>query len=365
MIRAALIALLLVGCAHAETKLAAPNDDRAVLVELCAPFYERCQLFERDYRPDPSLQRALAAVRVVRYDVDTISGSNAYERLVGSPMSGMSTVGGVIWAHRVPLFLGVVDDRVVRRLEGLPDRESVVAFVEGVAELGGSESALGAALAAAPDDTKLLARAGRWYDVHRRPDDALKYWNRLGALVDAPADLRAEADWQRGRRERKGHPREPRALLAFADSHAGTRPARDALAVAAVLKLEPAEVSAALRVNYEASRGDGEKVHQLVYHALAAHQYDLALEFAQELVRRTQQLDPVAFDALADVYYYRHQPDVAIATSERALALAPQSPYLRAQLERFRRADGSPSDRVEKVRSLGLQALPDFYGDRD
>lgn len=354
------------GCAHVESHGAAPGDDRAVLVEFCQDDWDPCRALD-GYLADPAAQRSLAAVRLVRYDVRTTQGSAAYERLVGSPLSGMSTVGDVIWAYRVPLLLGIVGDRVVRRREGAPpSAEQLLAFVDDVAALGGSEATVAAALAAGAADPTTLARTARWYDVRRRSTEALPYWRRVAALDGAGAELRAEADWQLGRVERKGRARDPRAILAFATAHAGTSWARNALAIAAVLKnLAPGDVAAALRASAEAAPADPGQQYLLIYTALAAHQYDLALQLGQQLVRRTENKSGDAYGAVAEVFYYRQQPDVAIAMCQRGLTLQPDAPGLQASLARYRRSDGTPSGLVEKIRADGLFWLPRFYGDAD
>jgi hypothetical protein len=278
----------------------------------------------------------------------------------------MSTIGKVGWSHHVPIFLGVVDDQVVQRIVGLPPRERLSSFVEGIAALGGSESGLQAALDRDGNDAALLARAGRWYDGRHRRQESQRYWLRLAALEGAPAELRAEADWKRGRQERFQRPRDPRAPLVFAKTHVGTRWAHLALAVATVVKqVSPAELADALQVEYEAAHESSERLGDLVYLALAAHHYDPALESAQQWVRLTKNANAGALDALAEVYYYRHESTAAIAMGARAVALAPTSEPLRADLTRFSRSDGTAGELVEGVRRGGLEWLPRFYGDAE
>lgn len=349
-----------------EWRLAAPGDDRATLVEFWARNCDACAVFDRDYVSAAPVQRALASVRHIRYDVDSFDGSAAYERLIGRPISGMSTTGWVAWSHHVPVFVGIVDGRVVERRFGLPPPEMLAAFIAEVGALGGNEGVLRAMIERGPDDVELLARAGRWYQVRRHPLQALDYWQRVAALADASPALRAEADWQIGRAERKGRRRDAHALLVFAADHAGTKWAYAALAVASVLKeLAPVDVASALRANARVAATDPRQLDELVYVALAAHQNDLALELAQQLVRLTKSSSAAAFDALGEVYYYRYQANVAVAMAERAVALAPDAARFRADLDRFRRADGTPGELVEAVRFFGLDWLSRFYGDED
>jgi Flp pilus assembly protein TadD len=162
---------------------------------------------------------------------------------------------------------------------------------------------------------------------------------------------------------RKSGPRDPHAPLGFVFAHPGTSWGHHALAVAAMLKgLTAEEVAAAFRACFDASRTDPDTLNDLAYHALAAHQYDEALLIAQALVRQQRRAETL--DTLAEVYYYRHEPLMAQTLGERAVALEPDSKTLRANLERFRRADGTARAEVEAARANGLAWLPDFYGEQ-
>jgi tetratricopeptide (TPR) repeat protein len=342
------------GCAHqparnAET--AAAGDDRALLIEFWATWCTYCGTFDREYLPDPEMQRALGAVRFVRYDVDSPAGREAYRRLTGKTQ------------HHVPLFVATVDGRVVRQQPGLPrQRAQLVRFVEAVAELGGSESALRAELLAHPSEPHLLMRAARFFAARQRRE-AEGLYAEVMANPAASADLRAEADWERGRHARKGLPRDPQAPLEFALTHPGTPYGHAALEMLAVLTNVSAEDSArAFRAAFDVARSDGAAVNDLAYHALAAHQYDLALELAQQAVKLRK--DASAWDTLAEVYYYRTDSASAVSFGERAVALDPNA-ELRENLERFRRADGSPCRAVEDLRFSGYYRLASFYGDAE
>jgi tetratricopeptide (TPR) repeat protein len=351
--RASALLLLCLGCAHAPAhgRDGKAADERAVVLEFWADWCGPCHTFDREYLPDPALQRALHGVRFERYDVDSLEGEAKYRQLTGSPQK------------RVPMFVAMVGDRVVRQIVGLPRTTApLIRFVEETASLGGSEAELRAELEAQPNESHTLMRAARFYAARRRTDVAAGYWARVIADDDAPAELRAEADWNRGRALRKGRPREARALVDFALAHAGTALGDSALAMMAILKdVSAGDNARALRAAYEAGRSDGLAVNDLVYHALAAHQYELALEFAQQAVRLLQTAS--AYDSLAEVHYYRQEQPMAISLGARACEIDPKNEALRENLARFRRADGSPCAAVENLRYNGLLLLPRFYGD--
>jgi hypothetical protein len=155
---------MLVGCAHVPEAARAAPDQRPLVIEFHGSRCEPCDLFDRKYLPDPTVRAALAHVRFERYDLDTFSGNTAYRRYVG---------GRVF--RPMPSFVGVVDDRTVSRMPGLPPRiERFVEFVDKVAALGGTEADLMRALDASPDDPSQLARTARWYQARDRREDALR-----------------------------------------------------------------------------------------------------------------------------------------------------------------------------------------------
>jgi tetratricopeptide (TPR) repeat protein len=303
--------------------------------------------------PTPELQRALGGVRFVRYDVDSFAGGAAYERLTRQSR------------HRVPTFVGLVDEKPVRIAYGLtPNVNALARWIDELAALGGSETRLHEALADRGDDAQLLLRAGRWYFARQRRAEGIRYLDQVAARSDAPEEVRAEAEWLRGPSLRKGMPRDPRAPLAFVIAHPSSAHVHEALQVAAVLKDAPPEdVAAAYRACFDAWRDRSEDLNDLAYHALAAHQYDAALQIAQQAVRL--QRDSHRLDTLAEVHYYRHEPAMAVAMAERALALEPSNEVVQANLRRFRRADGTPCDTVENMRMEGFFQLPRFYGDEN
>ncbi|MGZ3437920.1 MAG: hypothetical protein ACXVDD_00300 [Polyangia bacterium] len=89
-------------------------------------------------------------------------------------------------------------------------------------------------------------------------------------------------------------------------------------------------------------------------------QYDLALEAGEEAVRLRE--SAIGYDTLAEVHHYRHERELAVQCGEHAVALGPDSPALREDLERFRRGDDRPSEVVENIRADGYRWLPQFYG---
>lgn len=66
---------------------------------------------------------------------------------------------------------------------------------------------------------------------------------------------------------------------------------------------------------------------------------DFFLQESLEAARLATDIEPrdsAILDTLAEVYFRMGRTQDAIATAERALAIAPEDPYLRGQLERFR-----------------------------
>lgn len=349
----ALLLLVLAGCAHGRWSAGVAHDDRAVLAAFGAAWCEPCRQFDREYLTDPELQRALRGVRFVRYDIDSLGGQAAYRLIINRE------------PRQVPMFAGLPDGEHPWFVSsGLPPRRALVDLVDQLARTGGSEAELGNALIRAPRDPDLLERAALWYSGRRRRSEAVDAWARILALSNAPERLRAEAEWQVGIHARKGAPRDPRAPLTFVLAHPASPHAPTALSILAVISnLSAEDVAAALRAVFQAHRQDGDTVNELAYAALAAHQYDVALELAQQTVRLRK--DAQGWDTMAEVYYYRHEAEMAISLGERAVALEPKNERLRANLARFRRADGTSSPQVEHYRTNGYLWLPRFYGDVD
>jgi thioredoxin:protein disulfide reductase len=109
------------GAAHA----APPDLDAAVaraaaehkplIVEFCTTWCGPCLVFEEEVLPDPRVQRALADVVFVRYDVEQEPGAHVYARY---------------GARGMPAFVAIDANHVERlRREGLPTAESFIKLV--------------------------------------------------------------------------------------------------------------------------------------------------------------------------------------------------------------------------------------------
>jgi tetratricopeptide (TPR) repeat protein len=70
-----------------------------------------------------------------------------------------------------------------------------------------------------------------------------------------------------------------------------------------------------------------------------------ALAYAQRAVEASNGTDANILDTLAEAYYANRDFDKAIETEERALEIAPEREALRNQLEKFREAKATESDR--------------------
>jgi hypothetical protein len=340
------LSIAFVGCAHGphpESRAAAPDDDRAVLVVLDrSSFCDPCRDLDAALA-DARIAPALGRVRVVRYAVDSFSGSEAFERLLG-PRSPLEP----------PLLLGVVDDHVVRATSGVPSSlVTLRAFLDDVASLGGNGLEYVAVAAGADATPDVLLRAARWYDARQNSEVALALWRRLAARDDAPADARAQADWSVARAERKGEPWRPRAALDFAARHPATMFGWHALLYAAgSSKVMRAEVAELLRRDYEVT-APGRRP-DVVYVALAALDLDVARELAGSLVRDGHAATASELMAIAEVEYASGHRDRAVALAERALAATPAAMSVRESLERYR---GNKREVSPFVRLLVLGSL--------
>ncbi len=70
-----------------------------------------------------------------------------------------------------------------------------------------------------------------------------------------------------------------------------------------------------------------------------------AISYAKRAVEASNASDPNLLDTLAEAYYANQEFDEAIKTTERALEIAPESGALHRQLEKFREAKATESDR--------------------
>jgi len=348
------------GCAHGgfgagnfDRELQSAKADRQiVLVEFYATWCVPCKAFDRDILAHAAVGRALSEVRFLRYDVDDPASRPVYRGVVGK--------AGI----HVPVFVALDGDgHIVGQQNGAPTEvEDFIAFVDEVAAAGGTEAALLERVRSDPGPRTWM-RLARWYRARDRDKEAVAWYDRVIAAPDAGDELRADADWERGPLVRKGGKRDARAPLAFVRAHPGSRKARVALDMIAVLSdLSADEVAGALRACFAAQRGKPLGMTDLVYRALAAHQYELALEFAQAALRA--RADVESYAALAEAAYYRGDAATAVAMAQRGAARgSKEAEALHDDIARYKRADGSPSQIVELLRFSGIRALADFYGD--
>jgi hypothetical protein len=222
-----------------------------------------------------------------------------------------------------------------------------------------SDAAAAEQLKKTPDDVRLLwAMATR---AEARHDDAARrrWLLRIEVADKTPVRVEAaEAAWQRLKldvHDKLDATLRP-MLLAFAHAHpsrAGT-----ALALAAEVGADKATVDAELRRAADAATGD--ELNDLVYFALGAGALDAAL-YAAERQRKLLPDDTNLLDTLAEVHHYRGEHDRAIALEKEAMARAPGSPTLAANLLRFEKRGGDPSPEVQKPSLVG-DLLPDDGG---
>ncbi len=95
-------------------------------------------------------------------------------------------------------------------------------------------------------------------------------------------------------------------------------------------------VGRALRGALDSGLRDAQALNALAWYC-AIH--DLYLQESLEAARRAVEIEPkdsAIIDTLAEVYFRMGKTKEAIATAERAIALAPEDPYLKGQLDRFR-----------------------------
>jgi membrane associated rhomboid family serine protease len=84
---------------------------------------------------------------------------------------------------------------------------------------------------------------------------------------------------------------------------------------------------------------------------------ELALRLARRAVRATGRQDPNFLDTLAEVYFQLGRGEEAVATIERAIALAPGEPYFEEQRRRFA-GERAADDRPEPPAELPEEGAP-------
>ena len=326
-----------------EVLRAAAQSGKPVLLDFGAVWCGPCKMLDAELAR-PELADALGAFAVTRYDAERGEGAKAADRYKVFEFPTLIVVDGV--GNELSREAGFDPERVGSWLH----RWSAVAT---------SDAAAAEQLKKTPDDVRLLWAMATRAEA-RHDDGARRRWlTRIEAADKTPSRVEAaEAGWQRLKldvHDKLDATLRP-MLLAFAHAHpsrAGT-----ALALAAAVGADKATVDGELRRAADASTGD--ELNNLVYFALGAGALDAAL-YAAERQRKLTPEDTNLLDTLAEVHHYRGEHDRAIALEKEAMARAPGSPTLAANLERFEKRGSDPSPEVQKPSLVG-DLLPDDGG---
>ena len=331
------------GAPLADVLRAAAQSGKPVLLDFGAVWCAPCKMLDAELAR-PELADAVGAFAVTHYDAERGEGAKAADRYKVLEFPTLIVVDGA--GTELSRSSGFDPDKLAPWLR----RWSAVAT---------SDAAAAAELKKSPDDVRLLWAMETRAEA-RHDDAARRRWlARIEAADKTPARAEAaEAAWQRLKldvHDKLDGMLRP-MLLAYAHahpSHAGT-----ALALAAQAGADKATIEAEVRRAADASTGD--ELNNLVYYALAAGALDAAL-YAAERQRKLTPEDTNLVDTLAEVHHYRGEHDRAIALEKEAMAKAPGSPTLAANLARFEKRGSDPSPEVQKPSLVG-DLLPDDGG---
>ncbi len=344
---------LFVAVARAEPGAAPPPIEEALqqaaksgkplLLEFSTTWCEPCKLFDKNVLPDPSVQKALQDFIFVQYDAEAGPGVAAATRFS---------------VQSYPTFLGVdAQGAVCERSSGMSAETGVfVRFAQRAAASALSEETLKARLQKEPKSARLQVQAGRWYEAHQRPVEALAAYKQ--ALTLDPKDQLGQLAVAMWKRDALHNGLEFRRQLVkrateLSRRFPGSEPGGDALVLSALSGDVPAaEVRALVKLRLEAVKDDAEMLNELCDIALAAGAVDEAMEAAKRHIALRKD-DGDGYQNLAAAHHYRGERDEAMAAAATAMEKAKDDPtrvQLKQQLAIFIRGDRSPLPGIEAQR---------------
>jgi len=323
---------------------ATAGEDRPLVVEFSTTWCGPCQHFARYTLADERVKRALDDVRFLRMDGDEES---AEARRCG--------------VQGYPTFVAIDEDgKVVAKMKGSVGPVKFIDFLQWGAPNAFDEAQIARRMATRPSVRGLLYEA-RLHAMKGHMREARAAYRK--ALATAPdAAHKIDIEWELTLLDSTGGSLADLAARAarFAIDHPD---AANTLAAAEVAlasgRLPPDQLAALAGRLLAVHANDGEALNELAYALMTAGALDHALAAA----RRQVELAPGEanpHDTLAEVYNLRGERAAAVASADRAIALAQHSDSRDAfERNRERFADGArdPGLSLERVKQQVNQVL--------
>ncbi len=320
------------------------GEDRPLVVEFSTTWCGPCEHFARYTLADERVKRALDDVRFLRVDGDDEPGE---ARRCG--------------VRGYPTFVAIDDSgKVVAKMTGAVGPVKFIDFLQWGAPNAFDEVEIARRMTARPSVRGLLYQA-RLHAMHGYMREASAAYRKALDAAPDPAH-KIDIEWELTLLESTGGSLADLAARAarFAMAHPDAANTLAAAEVALASRRLPPDQLAALAARLLAVHAnDGEALNELAYGFLTAGALDHALTAA----RRQVELAPDEAnprDTLAEVYNLRGERAAAVASADRAIALAQHSDSRDAfERNRERFADGArdPGRSLEGVKQQVNQVL--------